>query len=99
MANHNCLKICFTNIEGLTDEKLLLFSATYNADFLLLCETWLNDSCIDNISLPEYTMVYSNRKTKHPKARRFSGGLCVFYRSILNDVVSIAETTADMIWL
>ena len=43
-------------------------------DYILLCETFLNDDCAHLFELPNYNLVYKNRTTK------CKGGVAIYIR-------------------
>ena len=62
-------------------------------DIAMLCETWTNQ--LSDLSLDGYEHVAVHR-TKHPRARRDSGGLVLYYKSEMAKHLSILKTTGDV---
>ena len=85
------IKICFCNINGLTQNKLndhLLGKFLKMHDLILIAETWADKH--DDFVLYGYTFTNYPRGYRNPYAKRCSGGLGIFIRSeILNGVEMI----------
>ena len=87
------------NIKGLISKKenklenAEFLSAIENMDIFMLSETWLYPD--DQLSLPGYTIWNSARQELHKNAKRSSGGLALFIRNELVDMVTIVKEYED----
>ncbi len=72
-------------------------STVLNYDFLLLTETWSNDS--ENVDIPGFHYFRSNR-VRSAKARRDSGGLIFYYAKRHSKGVSVIKNKhEDIMWV
>ena len=62
----------------------------------MLCERWTNQL---SVTLDGYEHV-AVHGTKHPRARRDSGGLVFYYKTVMAQHLSILKTTGDcLLWV
>ena len=65
---------------------------------LCVVETWRCNEDMASLTIPGYTCFYKNRKIKHKKALRNSGGIAVYVKTMLH--FEQCETTCDdFLWL
>ncbi|CAF4974012.1 unnamed protein product, partial [Rotaria sp. Silwood1] len=81
------LNILFHNIEGLkcNFNALRNHYLTWQADFICLTETWLNNnSQIDKFKINGYTLIHKSRScslsTNHPLHSQKGGGVAIYFR-------------------
>ena len=95
------IKICFWNIDGLTQNKPndhLLGKFLKMYDLILIAETWADKH--DDFFLDGYTFTNYPRGYRNPYAKRCSGGLGIFIRNdILNGVEMIKHFEDIIAWL
>ena len=92
------LKIAIWNVRGLVSKRNyklkdpLFIQSLQENDIFMLCETWTNDNSVMNI--PGYEYVALHRK-RHPRARRDSGGIAIYYRENMAKYVTILKSSGD----
>lgn len=96
------LNIGMWNIQGFTQSK------TIDQDFvnfiskmhvLSLVETWSDSGKPEN-SIAGFTLLCTNTRTKHKKARRCSGEIEVYIKNYLRKGVSkLAYSHSDIVWI
>ena len=99
------MRIGFWNVNGLgkqkcQDEKFMTEIKKY--DILCMIETWKEDGKLEGSFQPPpgYLQIPHNRKNKHKKAKRNSGGILVIYKSSLEKFIKIADKKdEDILWL
>ena len=104
------IKIGFWNVNGLGEEKINdpSFQNIINQyDIICLTETWNGERKGNkggNIELenqfPGYSGFKQNRKNKHKKAKRNSGGFLVLYRSTLKKYLTVIDKRDEnILWV
>ena len=95
------LKICTWNIHGLDDFKLsrdILGKYLTTFDIIMLNETWSSGNA--DFNLDGYTFIDFHRKSKHPNALRYSGGIGIFVKLGLKKGIHVYKTHKDaIVWL
>jgi hypothetical protein len=90
------------NIEGLRNEKIndtQFQNITSKFSIISFVETWLGDSS-QGITLDNFHLVHSSSRKKHRKARRHSGGICIFAKNcIKKGIVQIKNSHPDILWI
>lgn len=89
------------NVEGLTSVKASdpqFQNIVSNYSIISFVETWLGNN-YQNVKLSKVQIVHSSSK-KHIKARRHSGGICIFARScILKGKFQVKNSHPDILWI
>lgn len=96
------LQIAVWNIEGLSLDKINdpYFIRTIQKFHIFgFVETWSNN--LDNeINIPGFSLIDINTRKKHKKARRNSGGICVFSKnSIAKGIKKLPKNHPDLLWI
>ena len=101
-AKQPLINISMWNIEGLVNSKLSdehVLDIIAKFQIIGLVETWLEKGN-DNISLPGYDLIISNTRKKSQKARRNSGGICIFVKSSLSrGIKKLSNNNPDITWI
>ena len=95
-------KIGFWNVHGLGKEKFQndsFLKIVNSYDILCLTETWREDG--KTLPIPNgYKGKVHNRKQKHTKAKRNSGGILVLYKTELHDHIKVINNSDEnILWL
>ena len=96
------LKIGFWNIHGLGNKKYQnedFLEIINSYDILCLTETWKEDG--KSLPTPKgYKGKHHNRKEKHAKAKRNSGGILVLYKTEFQDHIKVINNKDEnILWL
>ena len=96
----NMIRICGHNARGLTKDKLhrgLLGSLYSNHHLSFVFETWAEkDSVTATASLKGFTYIDFARDSRHPDARRGSGGIGLFISKNISKGVEIVKANKDI---
>ena len=106
------IKIGFWNINGLGEEKINnpdLKKIITQYDIICLTETWQQEKSEYFIKLsetnikkhfPGFESIKKNRKNKHKKARRNSGGILILYKNELKKYIKfIDKNDQNILWI
>ena len=99
------MKIGYWNVNGLgkekcKDEEFIKIIKSY--DILCLTESWREDGKLKEKPQPPpgYREKPHNRKNKHKKAKRNSGGISIMYKSNLDKFIKIKnDKNENILWL
>ena len=95
-------KIGFWNVNGLGKEKFEdedFIKIVRKYDILCLSETWKEDGKVTPAPFG-YKAKYHNRKQKHAKAKRNSGGILILYKTELHDHIKVVNNKDEnIIWV
>ena len=98
----NMLNLCSWNIEGLTNDKVTdpyFQDIISKFELISFIETWTGENSPD-FSLPNFELVHSSSRKKHKKARRFSGGICIFAKnSVKSGIKPVKNKHPDIVWV
>ena len=95
-------KIGFWNVNGLGKEKYQnddFFDIVKQYDILCMTETWRKDGSTNPPAPKGYKGKYHNRKIKHAKAKRSSGGILILYKTELHDHIKVVNNKDENIWI
>ena len=101
------IKIGFWNINGLAEEKMDnpdFKNIITQYDIICLTETWDKEKNEPNLNIkmqfPGYSSIKRNRKNKHKKARRNSGGILIIYKNALENYIKVVnKKDQNILWI
>ncbi len=107
MATPCTLKILSWNIQGVNSKTLKsvdsskfkqkkVLSLFKNHNIVCINETWLKN----DVTIKGFREYYSHRTDRHFKARKDSGGLCIFVKDEINHCIErLPSASDDILWL
>ena len=97
------MKVAFWNINGLGEKyKEQYFNIIINKyEIICLTETWGADGKISNFDIPiGYKAFHHNRRNKHKRAKRNSGGILILYKKELHNYLKIQNReNENILWI
>ena len=101
-ANQSLLKIAMWNIQGLTLEKVTdpcFLDKISKLQIIGFVETWA-DSSIEPHNLPNFDLISLSSRKKHKRAKRGSGGICIYANSLVSKGITCLDNkNPDIIWI
>ena len=101
------IKIGFWNVNGLGEEKIddPFFKSIINRyDIICLTETWDKEknerNTVETNQFPGYSGIKRNRKNKHKRAKRNSGGILLLYKNALKKYITVIhKNDQNILWV
>ena len=101
--NQPLLNIAMWNIEGLTSDKVVdshFLDIIESMHILSFVETWSSSEASQLLHVPNFELIASSSRTKHKRARRYSGGICLYAKCpLVKGIKALKSDHSDILWL